>query len=193
MKASNSFFAGAGFLNPSVRELSVQFKTAPDGSVKRMEWKQSGTLPGVSAAVTQPPKGEGVKREKHPSFPSLQRQLADHLALKVALRGNFDKGSLQINFSSKDEELKLDFFYSFGENLVFIFDDQNSYNNFFDSRLNQILLTSHVFYVEYEIEGEKRIGFCDFNLTFYRIWNAYLKTYVKSCEENLIQGKLNFQ
>ena len=68
-----------------------------------LEWKQSGTLPGVSAAFSEPLKSEGVKREKHPSFPSLQRQLAEHLALKVALRGNFDKGSLQINFSSKDE------------------------------------------------------------------------------------------
>ncbi len=40
--AQDSFFAGAGFLNPSVRELSVQFTTAPDGSVKRMAWKQAG-------------------------------------------------------------------------------------------------------------------------------------------------------
>ena len=72
-----------------------------------LEWKQSGVLPGVSVSPHVPVKGGGVKREKDPSFPSLQRQLAEHLALKVALRGSFDKGSLQINFSSKDEFTKL--------------------------------------------------------------------------------------
>ena len=40
--AKNTFFAGAGFLNPSVRELSVQFASAPDGSVRQMVWKQAG-------------------------------------------------------------------------------------------------------------------------------------------------------
>ena len=67
------------------------------------EWKVSGMLPGVSNAPQTLAKSSGLKREKHPSFPSLQRQLAEHLSLKVALRGSFEKGSLQISFSSKEE------------------------------------------------------------------------------------------
>ena len=81
--------------NPSVREVEDWVSS----------WKQTGALPGVSPLPA--PKVAGAKREKHPSFPSLQQQLTEHLALKVALRGSFNKGTLQINFSSKQEFAQL--------------------------------------------------------------------------------------
>lgn len=73
-----------------------------------LNWKKTGELPGGDRArLSHDDAKSARKNEKHPSFPSLQKQLAEHLGLKVSLKGSFDKGSLQIGFSSQDQFVEL--------------------------------------------------------------------------------------
>lgn len=74
------------------------------------DWKDSGALPSPAGSTHSPsPHGGSAgpgsrgKRELHPSFPTLEGQLAEHLGLKAVLRGTFEKGSLKLAFSSKEE------------------------------------------------------------------------------------------
>lgn len=82
--------------DPNVREVEL-WVTA---------WKNTGTLPvvGAGAKAARPARG---KRDLHPSFPALEEQLMTHLGLPAALRGTFERGSLKLSFSSKEEFGKL--------------------------------------------------------------------------------------
>ncbi len=81
---------------PNVREVELWVAS----------WKDTGELPGdgYGAKCITPKQG---KRELHPTFPALEEQLVSRLGLKAALRGTFERGSLKLSFSSREEFAKL--------------------------------------------------------------------------------------
>lgn len=81
---------------PNVREVELWVAS----------WKDTGALPGNASGTRRPAPKQG-KRGLHPSFPALEEQMTSHLGLKAALRGTFDRGSLKLSFSSREEFARL--------------------------------------------------------------------------------------
>ena len=81
---------------PNVREVELWVAS----------WKDTGALPQDASGTKRPSPKQG-KRDLHPSFPALEEQMASHLGLKAALRGTFDRGSLKLSFSSREEFARL--------------------------------------------------------------------------------------
>lgn len=82
-------------LSPTVREVEAWVNN----------WKASGALPGTTQESHALPSRSAGRSGSltPPALAEMEAKLSDLLALKVSLRGNLQKGRLQITFSSEQE------------------------------------------------------------------------------------------